>query len=158
MSPVVEQVESIIARQAAKYPDFAIMAGGVPYMRVDMIRLLLRDQIRFTPLCLIMVVAVSYLMFRYIQGVVLPLVSVMFIVIWGLGILHLAGGKIDVLTNSLPILVMIIGVADSIHLLGRYDEEIQRGRTRKEAAYEAVRYIGVACLLTSFTTAIAFAS
>jgi len=101
---------------------------------------------------------VSYLMFRYIQGVVLPLVSVMFIVIWGLGILHLCGGKIDVLTNSLPILVMIIGVADSIHLLGRYDEEIQRGLTRKEATYEAVRYIGVACLLTSFTTAIAFAS
>ena len=85
----------------------------------------------FIPVCLVMVVVVSYLMFRNIQGVVLPLVSVMFIVIWGLGILHLCGGKIDVLTNSLPILVMIIGVADSIHLLGRYDEEIQRGLTRK---------------------------
>ena len=158
MSPVVEQVESIIARKSIEYPDFEIMVGGVPYIRTDMIRLLLRDLMLFVPVCLAMLIVVSFLMFRYIQGVVLPLVSVLFIVIWGLGILRLGGGKIDILTNNLPVLVMIIGVADSIHLLGRYDEEIQRGLTRKEAAYEAVRYIGVACLLTSFTTAIAFAS
>ena len=158
MRDVVEEVERIIAEKQLAYPDFEIMLGGVPFVRVDMIRLLLEDQIRFIPLCFMIVVVVSFLMFRSIQGFVLPLVSVLFIVVWGLGILRLGGGQINVMTNSLPTLLVIIGVADSIHLLGRYNEEIQRGLKRKEAVYKAVRHIGVACLLTSFTTAIAFAS
>lgn len=158
MRPVVEHVEDIIAGKSMEYPEFEIMLGGVPFVRVDMIRLLLRDQMLFIPLSFMILIIVSFLLFRSIQGVVLPLVTVMFIVVWGLGILRLGGGKMDILTNSLPTLMVIIGIADSIHLLGRYNEEIRRGLSREEAVYQSVRHIGIACLLTSITTAIAFSS
>ncbi len=158
MEAVVDAAEDIVADKFEEYPDFKIILGGIPFVRVDIVRALFMDQLRFMPPCMIIIIIISYLTFRNIQGVVLPFLTVLVIAIWGVGIMHLCGGEINVLTNSLPIIVMIIGVADAIHLLTRYEEETQRGEIRKKAIYHSVRNIGIACMLTSFTTAVAFAS
>ena len=155
---VVEKVEAIADGVIGSYPEFEVLPGGIPYVRVDIIRCLLSDQMKFLPICAVMLFCVSYLTFRRLREVFLLMGTVTFIIIWGIGILSLCGGEINVLTSTLPSLVMIIGVADSIHLMRRYDEEIRKGRTRTEAIYWAVRHIGAACFFTSFTTAVAFAS
>ncbi len=155
---VVEKVEAIAEEVGGGAERFEILPGGIPFVRVDMVRLLLRDQMKFMPMCGFMLILVSYLIFRSARAVAMLLGTVFFITVWAMGILSLCGGELDVLTSTLPTLVMIIGVADSIHLMGRYEEEIRRGHARKEAVYRAVRQIGGACFFTTLTTAMAFAS
>ncbi len=155
---VIEKLEDIITNLSNKYPDFELMLAGIPYVRVDIVRKLISDQMRFLPICFIVTTIIAYLTFRYIRSVVLILTTVMGILIWGMGILSFGGGEINVMNNILPALLMIIGVADSIHLIVRYDEEIRNGLARRGAIALAVRHIGVACFFTSFTTAIGFAS
>ena len=154
----VESVESVLAEVSPRYPGFELLLGGIPYVRVDIIRLLIRDQLRFMPVCGLVLLGVAYLTFGRLRTAILPFVVVLASVVWGMGLMSLAGGELNVLTNTLPTLVMIIGVADSIHLIGRYEEEIRKGCSRRDAIRRAVAHIGAACFYTSFTTAIAFAS
>ncbi len=155
---IVENIEALISGLQKKYPDFRIIISGIPFLRVDSIRLLIADQILFIPISFIIVLVVSYLTFRRKRPVLFIFVTVVFILVWGLGLMSFGGGEINMLTNVLPILVMIIGVADGIHLLVRYDEEVAISTVHREAVSRTVEHIGMACLFTSITTAVGFAS
>ena len=61
-------------------------------------------------------------------------------------------------SNLLPILVMALGIDDSLHALHRYKEERGLGRSPEEATQITVRRVGRAILLTSLTTTAAFAA
>ena len=60
------------------------------------------------------------------------------------------GYPITVLSNVIPILLLVLGVADGVHLVGH----IKNGSTVRDA----VEKVGPACALTALTTAMAFAS
>lgn len=64
------------------------------------------------------------------------------------GILHLAG----------PGLILIIGLADAIHLQQKFDDSRARGLDVFESLREMFRSVGRACALTSLTTACGFLS
>lgn len=61
-------------------------------------------------------------------------------------------------SNLLPILVLALGIDDSLHALHRYKEERKNGSTPFEAAEVTVAKVGRAIMLTSLTTMAAFAS
>ena len=61
-------------------------------------------------------------------------------------------------SNLLPILVLALGIDDSLHALHRYKEERKNGRTSEEAGVITVSRVGRAILLTSLTTMSAFAA
>lgn len=61
-------------------------------------------------------------------------------------------------SNLLPILVMALGIDDSLHALHRYKEERAQGCSPEEATEIAVSRVGRAILLTSLTTMAAFAA
>ena len=61
-------------------------------------------------------------------------------------------------SNLLPILVIALGIDDSLHALHRYKEERRRGRTPEESAHSSLSRVGRAIMLTSFTTMSAFAA
>ena len=57
-----------------------------------------------------------------------------------------------------PVLMIIVGTSDVIHIMSKYIDELRKGLSRKEAITITVKEIGLATLLTSLTTAIGFAS
>ena len=61
-------------------------------------------------------------------------------------------------SNLLPILVLALGIDDSLHALHRYKEERAAGKSSDEAAKITVHRIGRAITLTSITTMVAFAA
>ena len=54
--------------------------------------------------------------------------------------------------------MLVIGVADAIHMMTRYGQERREGLERRPAMKRAVMSVGAACLLTSVTTAVGFAT
>ena len=61
-------------------------------------------------------------------------------------------------SNLLPILVIALGIDDSLHALHRYKEERRQGRTPEQSAHASLSRVGRAIMLTSFTTMSAFAA
>jgi len=59
-------------------------------------------------------------------------------------------------SNLLPILILALEIDDSLHSLHRYKEERRSGKTSEEAVHKAISKIGLAILLTSVTTIVAF--
>ncbi len=61
-------------------------------------------------------------------------------------------------SNLLPILILALGIDDSLHALHRYKEERAAGKKPEEAAEVTITRVGRAIMLTSITTIAAFAS
>ena len=59
-------------------------------------------------------------------------------------------------SNLLPILVLALGIDDSLHALHRYKEERREGASPELAARTSISRVGRAILLTSTTTIVAF--
>lgn len=83
----------------------------------------------------------------------MALLAVLPALIGAAGVLSLSvwlGYPLTVLSNVIPILLLVLGVADGVHLAGHLKE---RGNLR-----DAVSTVGPACALTALTTTAAFAS
>jgi len=61
-------------------------------------------------------------------------------------------------SNLLPILVLALGIDDSLHALHRYKEERNAGKSAESAATTTLSRVGRAIMLTSLTTMAAFAA
>lgn len=75
-----------------------------------------------------------------------------------MGLLSALGRELNALSGLYPVLVCIVGVADVIHMLTKYVDELGRGRSREEAFHITLRDVGLATFITSATTAIGLAS
>ncbi|HHH31138.1 MAG TPA: hypothetical protein ENK57_22705, partial [Polyangiaceae bacterium] len=88
----------------------------------------------------------------------LPVLAVGISAVIVIGTMAMVGETMNVLNNIVPPLLIIIGVSDSIHLIGRYREELEHTDSKIEAARNTVRAMAVACFLTSVTTSVGMAS
>jgi uncharacterized protein len=139
-------------------PDYAYATGGVPSLRVEIVDSLRREQLTFVPFTGLIYFLVLLLLFRRPAGYLLPLGTVAIALVTTVAVMVLTDYPINIINNVLPMLVFVIGISDSIHMLTRQAEEIEGGRSHGEAIIAMVRHTGVACLLTTGTTAVGFLS
>ncbi len=135
-----------------------VRTGGIPQVRVDVVASLRTEQITFIPIVSLIFFFILTYLFRRPSGVILPLAVVACAVAATIALMVVTGFGINIINNVLPILVFVIGISDSVHMLTRQAEEMEEGRDAVDAAKEMVRRTGAACLLTSTTTAVGFAS
>ena len=104
---------------------------------------------------LFLIIALS-LIFRSFWSVLfsLLLVVVSFILFFG----GMAGlnRPFNIMSNLFPIIILIIGISDIIHLSIKYNAELNAGKRYADAFSNSIREIGWALFITSFTTAIGF--
>ncbi len=132
--------------------------GGLAYLRSVIVERMGADQLLLVPLTLLVCVLLLYLSFRWVPGVVLPVVAVAITALMVVGGMALAHEPMNILNNIIPLLLIIIGISDSIHLIGRYREEMARTGDRGKAGIRTVHAMAIACLLTSVTTSVGLAS
>ena len=150
---IVDQIGEIIA-----VTDWKWYEAGIPVLRTRYVQYMLVDYGRFFVPVSIVLFGILFLLFRTIRGMLLPFSAVIISDLWVLGLMGASGLTINIVTYLVPILVLIIGVADSIHILVKFQEELVHCREKREAIERTVRKIGAAIMLTSITTAIGFFS
>ena len=136
---------------------FDVYIGGMPYLEQEIIRKIEQDQTRLLPLTCFFCIIMLFLFLRRFAFVLLPMIVAALTGIIMIGVMALFNKPLTVLSNLVPVLLIIIGLSDSIHFLSRYKEEKNR-YSKKEAIERTICYIGPACLLTSLTTAASFGS
>jgi predicted RND superfamily exporter protein len=156
----IEAVHAIDAWLAAHPPPrgASIHAAGIPHVRAAIQDAMIADQTFLVPLALLLCALLLYASFRWAAGVILPIAMVAMSVVCVIGTMAWVGEPLSILMNTLPTLLIIMGISEAVHVVGRYAEESRRTVDRVEAAARTLRRLMVACFLTSFTTAIGFGS
>ena len=153
-----QRVEQVIEKTPPP-AGYDMFLGGLPAMRVEIVNNLRKDQLLIIPLCAIAFALIEAALFRCWAGILIPAVAILVGLTWTLAAMVLLGQPLTILSNILPVLLMIVGVSTCVHFLNCYAEQAERHpHDREQAVYETVRHMALACFLTSLTTALGFLS
>jgi len=146
-----------VAAQHAVHGRLTYVAG-TPLERSDVTHYIQRDQQRIVPLVLLVLLGVTYSIYRVKRFAVLSLACVLLSLIWTMGGVGFAGIPLNVITSLLPAVIMVVSVSVVIHLINQFIDEVEDGSSGAEAVENAVSHVGTACFLTSVTNAMGFFS
>ena len=106
----------------------------------------------------LLVTIIMFLLFRRPLGILVSLVSIALGLLLFLGLLGLLGRQLNAIAALYPVLMIIVGTSDVIHIMSKYIDELRAGRDKETAIRITIKEIGLATLLTSLTTAVGFAT
>jgi predicted RND superfamily exporter protein len=116
------------------------------------------DARRMVPLAFLLILVVLSRTYRTARGVTLPLLVVVGAVVVALGAMAAAGVPYYLITTAMPVILVAIGVADGIHILGQYYAEMARdpGASQRTLVSRAVREMARPVTITSLTDCAGF--
>src|SRR5688500_2308817 len=111
-----------------------------------------------TPPILLLTIGALFFMFRSWRLTLLVMGAVVVSFVWTMGLYVLMGFSYNVLASMLPPLVMILAIADDVHIVQHFTEELRATGSREHAFKSAVRHLFAPLLGASATTALGLAS
>jgi len=117
-----------------------------------------QDAARLNPISALVVTLVLFLAFRTARATLLPNLVMVSALAGAIGLMAAFGVKFYVITNSLPVVLIGIAVADSIHILQQYYEELRRRPEidRRELVIRTMVQMWRPVTLTTLTTMAGF--
>lgn len=105
-------------------------------------------------LTLVITLAMLWVLFRSFAAVVWPVVIITAASILTIAVFGWFGLKMNMMVNVTILLILVVGVADSVHILSGYLYFRNKGKEHREALNATYEKSGVAVFLTSVTTAV----
>jgi predicted RND superfamily exporter protein len=134
-------------------------AAGFPMVTDRLTRAIEKSIAELTPISLLLNVSFLILLFRYLSGVIYPMLIVVLTIVSTLGIMAWLRIPIDLVTTILPTLISVVAIADSVHILLVFYKEFEKNGGNKQRAIEyAMSRTGPAILMTSITSAVGLLS
>jgi predicted RND superfamily exporter protein len=158
---VAEIRERLLARQAT-FDELGLHweLAGIAAIRAGFFELVVRDQTRFVPLTLMLIGLSLFAVFRRWHAVLIPAIAAGVPTLMLVGIMGWIGEPVGLLNQAYFTLLPVIAVADAIHMVARVHEQLAEDpeTDRERAIAIATQRVGLACFLTSLTTAFGFGS
>ncbi|MEZ6188477.1 MAG: MMPL family transporter [Planctomycetota bacterium] len=132
--------------------------GGYPIQRVELSRLAGGESRTFLPWALGLIALTLALSLRSPAAVVLPLCAASGGALWLTALLVVIDLPPNVFAPATYVIVVVVGVADAVHLLSRFAELRGEGLEPRAAGERALRDTLGPCFWASATTAIGFAT
>ncbi len=107
-----------------------LISGSVP-VRESYLELLWQDFVLLAPLCLAVMASALFWCFRSWAVLAVSSSVVVTAQLWMFGLMAGLGLQVTLLSPTLPVLVVVIGSSDAVHLLARY--ALQQRRCAREA-------------------------
>lgn len=152
---VLGQIEDVVA--GFQGPENIHMVGD-SYILYYTEQAMKQDMLLLVPFVVVVIGVVLFLVFRSMLGVVIPLVTVGASVIWTVAIMIWQGIPVSLITMAMPVILMTVGIASSIHILTKYKEALAAGLPKREALVETFRVITSPVAMAALTTSAGFAS
>jgi uncharacterized protein len=111
-----------------------------------------------TPPILLLTIGALFWMFRSWRLTLLVMAAVVVSFVWTMGLYVLMGFSYNVLASMMPPLIMILAIADDVHIVQHFTEELRATRNREQAFKSSVRHLFAPLLGASATTALGLAS
>ncbi len=162
--PPDEQQADAIYRALADliqdYPttDQRLVVAGEAAVRAHMGVAVSDDALRMNFICPIVMALLIALAYRTVRGTLLPLCVIGGAACLALGSMAASNVPIYIVTNGIFVIIMALGVADSLHLVGQYyEEQVDRGRrTKQTLIVDACMALWFPLLVTTLTDVAGF--
>ncbi len=136
-----------------------VLTQGEPILFKQIYDYMQSDLKFFLPLVLLVISIIFFLNFRTIQGVLVPLATVVMADVWLMGLMGHMGVRLTVLGISLPPLMISVGSSYSIYIVNRLlIDRKEIGSNRKVGLSHSMNIIGMTLILASVTTILGFAA
>jgi predicted RND superfamily exporter protein len=149
-----ENLTNLLNKYAFDDYKYAGRAIGLGYY----IEVMQYETLFFIGLSFILIMVFLWFIYRSLWGILVPLAIVSTSMLWTVGFMSSVGQPINLVLTTLPSIIFVVAMSDVIHLISRYFDELRAGRERIDAVRIAYKEVGFATFLTSFTTAIGFAT
>ncbi len=146
-----------LAREAVEGTGIVVRLTGYPALRDSVVEAVFGDFVVNASIGIAIGTALSVIALRSLALALMATVSSATALLWMLGLFGYAGLSVNVVTISLPVLILVLSFASAIHLTLEVRRRALDDGDRRPVA-SAVRRIGPAVVLTTLTTAVAFAS
>jgi len=159
--PVLRELKAAVetaAEDTLAGTDAMLTTTGFPAIRVNIVDTLVRDTRVLNAAGAIIGFLLSLVIFGSFTAacmIAVPAVLSGLVLIGGLGAV---GVPITVLSNSIPVLIIILGFANNMHLCRAWRLSRDQGKSPADAARESIATVGPACILAALTTSVAFLS
>jgi hypothetical protein len=141
-----------------KYPFEGTHVLGRPSFQTAMVQMEIREVLVSTGIAALLTIAILFFIFRRWWTVFIAIAGIGLSLLFFLGLLSALGRELNALSALYPILMCIVGVADTIHITSKYLDELEKGHDRSTAIRITLKEIGLATFITCITTAVGFAS
>lgn len=142
----------------AKYPDLEIRMTGMVVMNNEFSAQSKKDIKTLVPFMFLAVVIVLALLLKSKTATAVTLLIIISTIITAIGLTGWVGIKLSPPTTTSPIIIMTIVVANCVHILMSFLQEMRGGLEKIAAMRESLRINMQPVFLTSITTALGFLS
>jgi predicted RND superfamily exporter protein len=154
---VHQAVEKVLDQERAR-SGYRFYMHGVPAITDAFVSIATKESLTFTPIAIFMVMFLLWLLFRRLNGALLPMavVGMSFMVV--LSIQIFLGYKLNNFTANMPVFLIAIGIADAVHIYAIWLMFRKEGLETKEAVIGTLEKNFLPIMLTSVTTMVGFLS
>ena len=130
---------------------------GSPMLVTYISDLMRKDLTTLLPIAFLVIAIILLLSFRSVSGVILPLLIAVVSIVWSLGSMAFLGIKMSMISNNIPIIILAIGSAYTIHVINRVNK-VRVEEQHSDTIKTALVYVFIPIMLAALTTIIGFIS
>ncbi|WP_417622011.1 efflux RND transporter permease subunit [Parasphingorhabdus sp.] len=156
-TPLLTELNDLIGKVLAEGNLSLAMTGLIP-MRHHIVSQLKSEQVLFSMVGGILGSLITLLLFRSIWIGALNGIAPSLALLLTIGSFGLLGFEMNVISNTVTVLILVLTMADCIHMTHELRKNAAAGMRKREAIGSMMRAIGPPSVLTSLTTIIALAS
>ena len=139
-----------------------VFISGTAQMRAATARVMRADLSFMLPAVALLMALIALVSFRSPRGVVLPMLTILVATLWTLGLMAWADVSFNLVTNIIPVLLLTVGFAYSVHVVSDYykalDHDPEEVAAAGGPAAWALHHVSLPVALTCLTTVVGFLS
>ena len=153
---VTSDIDVLTSSLAGVYADFFTV--GFPYVRVEIADKLAEEQGQLFPLSVAALLIALLILLRKFVDILTPVLTAGISILWTLALMAMLGIPLNVVTSIVPLLLIIVGSTEDIHLLAEFRRGQREGMDTAQALEHMSAKMGRTILFTFITTYAGFLS
>ena len=155
---ITDYLDALLEEARTSHPDVAYYLTGDVVMNRAFAEATQDDLETLAPIVFLIIVVTAAVLLRSVLGTLALVVVLVFVINTTMGFAGWIGTVFNPANSGVPIIVMTVAVAHSVHIVSAALTGVSRGLDRNEAIAESLRGNAWPVFLTSATTAIGFLS
>ena len=155
---ITDYLNSVLSQARTSHPDIDYYLTGDVVMHRAFADVTKSDMETLTPVVFLIIVGATIILLRSILSTLAIVAMLVFVINTTMGFAGWNGVVFSPTNAGVPIIVMVIAIADSIHVVTSVLLGMRRGLDRNAAIVESIRINAYPVFITSVTTSIGFLS
>jgi predicted RND superfamily exporter protein len=150
--------EILAIANAESRPFLKVQVTGVASMNGRLAQMITQDSRKFIPVAIFTALMIIWLALRNVRGLIGPFYIIAGSAAMTIGLMGWLGAEYYLVTTALPVIIMAIAIADSLHISTIFLHKCrsQLTKTRQQNLLDALEHTALPVTLTTITTVAGF--